>query len=34
VRCTACLRRALKVDDGDKVKRGERIAEWDPYTRR
>jgi len=23
----------LKVDDGDKVKRGTRIAEWDPYTR-
>src|SRR6202043_3642344 len=23
----------LKVDDGDKVKRGQRIAEWDPYTR-
>jgi DNA-directed RNA polymerase subunit beta' len=23
----------LKVDDGDKIKRGERIAEWDPYTR-
>ncbi len=21
------------VDDGDKVKRGQRIAEWDPYTR-
>jgi DNA-directed RNA polymerase subunit beta' len=26
------LRRALKVDEGDKVKRGQRIAEWDPYT--
>ena len=23
----------LHVDDGDKVKQGERIAEWDPYTR-
>ncbi|HUB63760.1 MAG TPA: DNA-directed RNA polymerase subunit beta' [Methylocella sp.] len=23
----------LKVDDGDKIRRGERIAEWDPYTR-
>src|ERR1700719_1758386 len=23
----------LKVDDGNKVKRGQRIAEWDPYTR-
>ncbi|MEN3931753.1 DNA-directed RNA polymerase subunit beta' [Microvirga sp. W0021] len=23
----------LKVDEGDKVKRGARIAEWDPYTR-
>jgi DNA-directed RNA polymerase subunit beta' len=23
----------LKVDEGDKVKRGERLAEWDPYTR-
>ena len=23
----------LKVDDGDMVKRGQRIAEWDPYTR-
>ena len=23
----------LLVDDGDKVKRGQRIAEWDPYTR-
>ena len=23
----------LMVDEGDKVKRGERIAEWDPYTR-
>ena len=23
----------VKVDDGDEVKRGQRIAEWDPYTR-
>ena len=23
----------LHVDEGDKVKRGERLAEWDPYTR-
>ncbi|WP_274427411.1 DNA-directed RNA polymerase subunit beta' [Chelativorans sp. YIM 93263] len=23
----------LYVDEGDKVKRGQRIAEWDPYTR-
>lgn len=23
----------LKVDDGDTVKRGQRIADWDPYTR-
>jgi DNA-directed RNA polymerase subunit beta' len=23
----------LKVEDGDKVSRGQRIAEWDPYTR-
>jgi len=23
----------LKVDEGDQVKRGQRIAEWDPYTR-
>ena len=23
----------LMVDEGDKVKRGQRIAEWDPYTR-
>ncbi len=23
----------LKVDDGDDVKRGSRLAEWDPYTR-
>ena len=23
----------VKVDEGDKVKRGQRIAEWDPYTR-
>jgi len=23
----------LKVDNGDKIKRGQRIAEWDPYTR-
>src|SRR5207253_7542111 len=21
------------IDDGDKIKRGQRIAEWDPYTR-
>ena len=21
------------VDDGDEVKRGHRLAEWDPYTR-
>jgi DNA-directed RNA polymerase subunit beta' len=28
------VRRAPAVDDGDKVKRGQRIAEWDPYTRR
>ena len=33
-RCTACQYGArLKVDEGDKVKRGQRIAEWDPYTR-
>ena len=32
--CTACRYGArLMVDDGDKVKRGERMAEWDPYTR-
>ena len=32
--CTASsTARACKVDDGDKVKRGQRIAEWDPYTR-
>ena len=32
--CTACQYGArLKVDDGDKIKRGQRIAEWDPYTR-
>src|ERR1700680_1212858 len=24
----------LRVEDGDKVKRGQRVAEWDPYTRR
>ena len=23
----------LRVDDGAEVKRGQRIAEWDPYTR-
>ena len=23
----------LRVDDGDQIKRGQRIAEWDPYTR-
>src|SRR4029434_399897 len=23
----------MKVDDGDHIKRGQRIAEWDPYTR-
>ncbi|WP_436644557.1 DNA-directed RNA polymerase subunit beta' [Microbaculum sp. FT89] len=23
----------LRVDDGDQVKRGQRLAEWDPYTR-
>src|SRR5262249_29725737 len=23
----------LLVDDGDKIKRGQRMAEWDPYTR-
>jgi DNA-directed RNA polymerase subunit beta' len=23
----------LRVDEGDKIKRGQRIAEWDPYTR-
>ena len=23
----------LKVDEGDNIKRGQRIAEWDPYTR-
>src|SRR5690606_36338354 len=23
----------MRVDEGDMVKRGERIAEWDPYTR-
>jgi DNA-directed RNA polymerase subunit beta' len=23
----------LRIEDGDKVKRGQRIAEWDPYTR-
>ncbi|MGP0058158.1 MAG: DNA-directed RNA polymerase subunit beta' [Beijerinckiaceae bacterium] len=23
----------LKTDEGDKIKRGQRIAEWDPYTR-
>ncbi|WP_374304931.1 DNA-directed RNA polymerase subunit beta' [Methylocella sp.] len=23
----------LKVDEGDRIRRGDRIAEWDPYTR-
>src|SRR4030095_16104959 len=23
----------MNVDEGDKIKRGQRIAEWDPYTR-
>jgi DNA-directed RNA polymerase subunit beta' len=23
----------LRIEDGDKVKRGQRLAEWDPYTR-
>ena len=23
----------LRIDDGDKVERGQRLAEWDPYTR-
>ncbi len=23
----------LKVDEGDSIKRGQRIAEWDPFTR-
>src|SRR5437867_1741289 len=23
----------MRVDDGDKIRRGQRIAEWDPYTR-
>jgi DNA-directed RNA polymerase subunit beta' len=23
----------MRVDEGDKIKRGQRIAEWDPYTR-
>jgi DNA-directed RNA polymerase subunit beta' len=23
----------LRIEDGDKIKRGDRIAEWDPYTR-
>jgi DNA-directed RNA polymerase subunit beta' len=23
----------MRIDEGDKVKRGQRIAEWDPYTR-
>ena len=27
------LRRALHVDDGDEVKRGTRLAQWDPYMR-
>ena len=25
--------RGCYVDDGDTVKRGQRLAEWDPYTR-
>src|SRR6516225_7814840 len=32
-RCTAFRMARLKVDDGDHIKRGQRIAEWDPYTR-
>ena len=24
---------SIRVDEGDKVKRGDKIAEWDPYTR-
>ena len=27
------VRRKLRVDEGDTVKRGKAIAEWDPYTR-
>ena len=23
----------MRIDDGDKIQRGQRIAEWDPYTR-
>ena len=23
----------IRVDEGDKIKRGQRLAEWDPYTR-
>jgi DNA-directed RNA polymerase subunit beta' len=23
----------MRIEDGDKIKRGQRIAEWDPYTR-
>jgi DNA-directed RNA polymerase subunit beta' len=23
----------MKIDEGDEIKRGQRIAEWDPYTR-
>ena len=23
----------LKIEDGEHIKRGQRIAEWDPYTR-
>ena len=30
---TVCLRHASAVDDGVRVKRGDRLAEWDPYTR-
>ena len=29
----AAIRLAPKVDEGDTIKRGQRIAEWDPYTR-
>ena len=34
VPCTrSSTARACIVDDGDKVKRGSKLAEWDPYTR-
>ena len=34
MRCTASsTARGCCVDEGDKIKRGQRIAEWDPYTR-